>query len=265
MATKTQDPDALEKSAPRWRSSLDVGTTIVTALAAVAALVWFAMQWLQTGSPPGPPIPADPISVRGVAWKGKPNTNVVLEFSDFECPFCGTFARESVPAIQRDIIDAGLAQFGFMHYPITKIHKNAFRAAEAAVCAGRQNKFWEMHDALFARQDRLDEPSLFDRARVIGLDASVFRSCMAGQAAAEVEAHKALAEKSRVPGTPTFYVGEIQSDGQLKVFQAISAGPNAVSQLRQALSSTGSRSLWWAAAGLILLVGVAVFVRRRQK
>src|SRR5688572_19022607 len=77
---------------------------------------------------------------------------VAIEFSDFECPFCGRYARDSFPQIERELVSTGRLAYVFRHFPLTQIHKKAVAAAAAAECARSDGKFWGMHHALFADQ-----------------------------------------------------------------------------------------------------------------
>ena len=74
----------------------------------------------------------------------------IIEFSDFQCPFCQRFSQQTLPAIRESLGDD--VALAFLHFPIVQIHPNAGNASAAAVCAGEQGKFWEMHDLLFAKQ-----------------------------------------------------------------------------------------------------------------
>src|SRR5688572_14403209 len=75
----------------------------------------------------------------------------MVELSDFECPFCGRYSRETAPQLMKQYVDSKRIAYAFLHLPVAT-HAFAFKAAEAAACAGDQGKFWEMHDVLFARQ-----------------------------------------------------------------------------------------------------------------
>src|SRR5690348_8556750 len=76
----------------------------------------------------------------------------VYEMSDFQCPFCRQFTLDALPEIERDFIRTGKVRWVFVAYPLLRIHKNAEAAAEFALCAARQNRFWEVHDLLFRHQ-----------------------------------------------------------------------------------------------------------------
>jgi protein-disulfide isomerase len=128
----------------------------------------------------------------------------IVEFSDFQCPFCGEF---------EPIVRGTLAKYGarvrlvYRHLPLTSLHKFAQKAAEAAVCAQRQEKFWEMHDLMFAEQSSLGVEQLKDKARRIGLDGARFDDCLdGGQAAPAVQGDVTAAEALGLSGTPSTFV-----------------------------------------------------------
>ncbi|HEX5634341.1 MAG TPA: thioredoxin domain-containing protein [Gemmatimonadales bacterium] len=89
---------------------------------------------------------------------------VVYEMSDFQCPFCRRFAVQTFPELERDYIATGKVRWVFINLPLTQLHDNAAPAAELAMCAGKQGKFWEVHDLLFRNQATwapLKEPAQF--------------------------------------------------------------------------------------------------------
>ncbi|MEK7497584.1 MAG: thioredoxin domain-containing protein [Patescibacteria group bacterium] len=90
------------------------------------------------------------VNIGDSSSKGDSNAKVVLvEFSDFQCPFCARFYSETLGQIQKDYIDTGKVRLVYKHFPLISIHPNAQKAGEASECANEQGKFWEMHDALF--------------------------------------------------------------------------------------------------------------------
>ena len=137
--------------------------------------------------------------------RGPENAPVtIVEYADFECPYCG----QAEPAL-RDL----LAEFGdelryvFRHLPLPDVHPHAELAAEAAEAAGKQGRFWEMHDLLFAHQDALRPPDLIEYAAELGLDtARVERELRRNDHAARIARDVESAEMSEVSGTPTFFV-----------------------------------------------------------
>jgi protein-disulfide isomerase len=90
---------------------------------------------------------------------------LVIEYADFECPFCAALHERLAGLPVRTV---------FRHFPVRSSHPRAWAAACAAEAAGLQGRFWEMHDSLFADQGRLDDPHLWDRARALGLDVERF-------------------------------------------------------------------------------------------
>jgi protein-disulfide isomerase len=127
----------------------------------------------------------------------------ILEFSDFQCPFCRS-ATETLKRIETAF--AGDVRLVFIDFPLP-IHADAPRAAEAAACADEQGRFWDMHDALFASQSALRQNDLERRAEQIGLDAARFQSCLAsGRHTARWQQGRALGQRHGVAATPTFFV-----------------------------------------------------------
>jgi protein-disulfide isomerase len=148
--------------------------------------------------------------------------------SDFECPWCGDFARNTFPIIEREYVATGKMKIVFVNMPLS-IHKNAEPAAEVAMCAARQNKFWQIHDLLFRHQSDwsdLDEPgpyflSLGDSA---GADRAQLTACL--QTAATRPLVKADYDGSLRTGahsTPSFYIeGGLMSGAEpMDVFRPI--------------------------------------------
>jgi len=160
---------------------------------------------------------------------------VMLEFSDFECPFCGRYSRETYPQVQREYVDTGKVRYVFRHTPIERIHPQAMKAAEAAECAGTQGKFWEMHDKLFANQKALAQPSLVAHAQILGLNPTSFQLCLtSGQHATRVRADLAEGMKAGVTGTPAFFIGTVTKDGKLKVMRKL-IGAKPFATIKQTL------------------------------
>jgi protein-disulfide isomerase len=182
----------------RWRVLLDVAVQVAF-VAAAAALVYAVVlrpAAPQTGQArsntpvrrPEPPLPAEPVSLNGAITKGSRDAKVALiEYSDFECPFCGRFARDTLPLLEEEYVRPGRVLVGFRHYPL-RIHPRAPKAAEAVECAGEQKKFWEMHDRLFQEPRQLEEASLRAHAREIGLNGQAFDACLDGRMTAKIQA-----------------------------------------------------------------------------
>jgi protein-disulfide isomerase len=109
--------------------------------------------------------------------EGSPNL-VLVEVSDFQCPYCGEAAREVLPKVVEKYVRSGQVELVFLDLPL-EMHSNAMKAAEAAACANDQGKFWEMHNLLFANQRALGAESLPGYAEKTGVDMSAFQKCLA--------------------------------------------------------------------------------------
>jgi len=128
----------------------------------------------------------------------------IIEFSDFQCPFCSRVGP-SLTKLKERFGDS--IRIVFRDLPIQQIHPQAAKAAEAASCANEQKKFWEMHDTLFANQQKLDVPSLKQHAATIGLDAAAFATCLdSGKYATDWQKDSADAAAAGVNSTPAFFI-----------------------------------------------------------
>jgi protein-disulfide isomerase len=127
----------------------------------------------------------------------------IVEFSDFECPFCGM----THPILERVLAEnEGRVKLIFMHYPLDG-HEHAQPAARAAVAAQSQGKFWEMHDLLFENQRALEAEDIERYAEEIGLDMTRFRADLQSDATQRrVEAQKALGRELDISGTPSIFI-----------------------------------------------------------
>ena len=141
----------------------------------------------------------------------------VVEFADFECPACGTFATLTEPDVRARLVNTGIIRFRFVDFPL-QMHPNAPAAHLAAWCAGEQNRFWEMHDAIFAVQDRWSgyatrRPNRIfsELARNVGVNMDQYESCVSSNKyAGQIQANVDEGLKRGVPGTPTFFIGRLK-------------------------------------------------------
>lgn len=128
----------------------------------------------------------------------------LVEYGDFECPFCGD-AFAIVREAQRRFGDR--LRVVFRHFPVPAVHPHAQRAAEAAEAAAAQGSFWAMHDYLFTHQPSLAQPDLIRYADLLGLDVDRFaRELRDGTFAARVQEDVSSGRQSGVAGTPTFFI-----------------------------------------------------------
>ena len=127
----------------------------------------------------------------------------IVEFSDYQCPFCAR-VNPTLDRVRQTYGDR--VKIVFKDFPLPN-HPQAPKASEAARCAGEQNKYWEMHDAMFANQRALDVPALKQTARALGLDGASFDQCLdSGKWVTAVQAGMAEGQKMGVNSTPTLYV-----------------------------------------------------------
>jgi protein-disulfide isomerase len=135
----------------------------------------------------------------------------LVEYGDYECPFCG--ASHPILKQVRQVMGDDL-RFAYRHFPLSQIHPHAYQAAEAAEAAGAQGRFWEMHDLLFANQDRLGLRDLIGYAGALDLDLERFVTDLRGHAyAGRLREDFLSGVRSGVNGTPTFFVNGMRHDG----------------------------------------------------
>ena len=154
--------------------------------------------------------------------KGKNNKNpwmistapvTIIEFSDYECPFCGKYFQQTYPQIVKEYVDTGKVKIVFRDFPLS-FHANAQKAGEAAECAGEQRKYWEMHDKLFKNQNALEINSLKRYAKELGLNTKTFDDCLdSGKMASEVQKDFEDGQDAGVSGTPAFFINGIPLTG----------------------------------------------------
>lgn len=139
----------------------------------------------------------------------------VVEYADFECPFCGRFARETFPAIKQQYIDTGKVRWVFRHFPLRSIHPNAEGAARATECADDQGQFWAYHDEVYENQSAgLQSAKLKEYATNVGLNRSLFDPCADGDSkAVRVQTDVNSGTALGVSSTPTFYVNKVKVVG----------------------------------------------------
>jgi protein-disulfide isomerase len=135
---------------------------------------------------------------------------VLLEYGDFECPYCGE-AYEEIKAVQRAMGDA--LCFAFRHFPLANAHPHAERAAEFAEAAATIGRFWEMHDMLYENQRALDDRSLSGYAAELGLDRALVESALSGGFSEHVRRDFQGGVRSGVNGTPCLFLNGARYDG----------------------------------------------------
>ncbi|MFQ5431507.1 MAG: DsbA family protein [Nitrospinota bacterium] len=150
---------------------------------------------------------------------------VVVEFSDYECPFCGRFFRETLQQIKKEYVKTGKVKYVYKDFPLN-FHKKAPKAAEAAHCAGEKGKFWEMHDLLFENQMRLDIPSLINHGDKLGLNLDDFKKCISdGRYMEGIKKDIEAGKNTGLRGTPSFVIGKQNKNGEVTGDLIVGAAP----------------------------------------
>lgn len=172
---------------------------------------------------------------------------ILLEFADFQCLYCAEYALEDLPRLKQELVDAGRLSYAYLHFPLKGIHPEAAMAGVAAECAGQQERFWEMHDRLFANQRRLSNKEFAGQARAIGLDSTQFGECMQSEeAAAAVETDFKQGLALGVKATPTFFIGTIGADGMVELSSRM-RGQVTLEGIEAALArDEGGLASWWS-------------------
>ena len=201
------------------------GKGLLVALVVAAALAGLAVGWLAFRQPGGagsdearvPPATGIEI-VEGVDVSGDPVLGAadapitIVEFSDFECPFCARFAQQTAPALRRQYGER--IRWIFVNYPLKSIHPNAYEAALAGECATEQDRFWPFYDAMFSGSHDIDADGYVEAAGAAGVDMERFRTCYRNaDHADEVALDIKEGEKFYILGTPTFYVNGKRMEG----------------------------------------------------
>ena len=210
----------------RAKGVIDISSTLVVT-AAGGALLWTLYRGPQPPEPTAPKPQVESVSdmeiAANVATKRIGQASVALiEFSDYECPFCAAYARDTYPKIRSELVDKAKVTYVSMAFPLERIHPNARPASEAAECAAHQGRFWPMHERLFAApRGGLNITHFAESALAIGLDVEQFKSCLSGETLSSVAAEIAAARRLNVNSTPTFFVGTVRADGSIELKRRI--------------------------------------------
>ncbi len=168
----------------------------------------------QQQAPSVPPKPEN-LTVKGDAIYvlGKSDAPLTLvEFTDYQCPFCGRFETTTFPEIKKNYIDTGKVRFILRDLPLD-FHPFALKAAQSVHCAGDQGKYWEMKELVFKNQNKIDVDSLAGYAKDLSLNGDTFKSCMAdGKHLKEIGDEAKYAASLGITGTPTFVLGKAVGD-----------------------------------------------------
>ena len=217
-ASKPADLESLQKEVRALRQSQE-------AIARDIAEIKSLLEPLRAPPPIGPV--KGRIDTLGSPEKGNLRASVaIIEFSDYQCPFCKRHVDATLPEIEKTYIATGKVRYVFMDFPLDSIHPVAFKAAEASHCAAEQKQFWRMHDRLFANQDKLNRDQLLAHASALGLDKTRFATCLdSSKYANHVRAMIAQGEKLGISGTPAIVLGRNRNGNIDAVRMIVGAQP----------------------------------------
>jgi len=160
---------------------------------------------------PKPPKPFEPtdVAIAGSPFRGSATAKVtVVEFTDYQCPFCSRHVKNTLPQLLKEYVEAGKVKYVLREFPLTSIHPRAARASEAALCAGDQGKYWEMHEKLFDNQKKLGEEDLLAYGKSLSLNEAELKKCLDEKKYEKrIQADIQDGAKAGVRGTPSFLVG----------------------------------------------------------
>jgi protein-disulfide isomerase len=168
----------------------------------------------QAAQPQEQAAPRAKLKLDGTQMMGSPDAPLTMvEFTDYQCPFCQRFHAMTFADLKKNYIDTGKLKFYSKDLPLD-FHPNAFRAAEAARCAGDQGQFWKMRDVLGSNPGKLAADNIEQYAQDLQLNMPTFRSCMdVGKHKDSIQSDLKLAQSIGVNGTPSFVIGKSSPDG----------------------------------------------------
>jgi len=177
------------------------------------------------------------VSVTGHPTLGQDDAPVtIVEFSDYQCPYCRRFATQVFPVLMRDYIETGKVRYVFRDFPLTQIHPQAAKAHESAHCAGEQEQYWAMHDLLFKKQNDLSVLALNRYAEEIGLDVERFKTCLeSGHHETAIQNDIQAGAKADVRGTPSFIIGKSRPGGT--IFGTFVRGAQPLTKFQQVIKA----------------------------
>jgi len=222
----TKPADAANTRVPsRWRAALDAVSAFSMIVASIAIL-WAVIIRPTTANVPVAPAPSEPgtpVSLSGAVVDGDPNAPfAIVEFSDFRCPACTAFARDTLPTIRRLYVETGKALFAFRTLPLERQHPGSRELAAIARCAGEQGKFWTLHDYLFRAPEPVDASALQSIVPALGLNTAQLETCRTTAQTLQLVENDILAARTLgLEGTPTFLFGPIREHGTVTVVRRL--------------------------------------------
>ncbi|MFZ3264597.1 MAG: thioredoxin domain-containing protein [Terriglobales bacterium] len=219
-ASKTVKAESVTINMPEGMTR-DQADAILVELKAIHQLLQAQGAKGSAGAPPATataaaPAPSEKVHLKmasGWHWMGRADAPVtIVEFTDYQCPFCRKYHTANFPELKKNYIDTGKVRFVSRDLPLD-FHPNAQRAAEAAWCAGEQNKYWELRDTMITNSTDLSKEAIAKYAQTDALDLASFQACAdADKYKAEIQKSIADAGTVGISGTPSFVIGKTSTD-----------------------------------------------------
>jgi protein-disulfide isomerase len=208
----------------RIKASLDVMSSVALIVAA-SALIWTVFfrdvttqPSAQRGFVSAKGLSLDTANIAHMSGKGP---LAIVEFTDYECPFCTAYAKDTFPLIEQKLINSDYIRYVVMHSPLEDLHPFALQASEASECAGKQGRFWEMHKRLFNLPKPATHEDLLQHGEALGLTSDFVRCLDSHEMRDRIRRDQAQARRLNVTGTPTFFIGTVRADGGIDFVKRI--------------------------------------------
>lgn len=224
-------------------SKLETAVSVLTGVAAVCvivvALFGSPSQWSKERTSPPRETPGAVALMAEVQFENSPSKGsieapvVVIEFSDFDCPFCRKFASSIMPNLDREFIETGKVQWFFKNLPLKGLHPEALRKANVGDCLKPQGRFWDFYSHVFSNPPR-SVSNLMAYAESLSKDPIAFRTCLAAGQLDQVQSDTELAQSLGLMSTPTFLIGRRQAGRSMQVLHSVS-GAQPVERFREAI------------------------------
>lgn len=176
------------------------------------------------------------VDLKGLPSRGRVNAKVaLLEFSDYECPYCARHTKTVGNDITKRFIETGQIKHVFVNNPLA-IHPQARFLAVSSLCAGKENEFWEMHDAIFGRAAKT-RPDILSIGSTLNLDKGLFEGCLDNddELQTEISRESAIATQLGLTATPGFAIGTVSDDGQRLEVHKLILGAQRIEVFVQAI------------------------------
>jgi protein-disulfide isomerase len=181
-----------------------------------------------------------PVSMAGAPALGPAGATVVLiEFSDYECPYCIRHFQQTMPQIVNEFVKTGRIRYVFRDWPVDQLHPEAIRAHQAGHCAAEQQRFWEIHPKLFGPPGSHGRDRLIEVARSVGVDERAFASCLdSDRTTRDIRDTSQLALELGATGTPAFFLGRRDPATEMVTIVRAISGAQPYSVFARAIEET---------------------------